>query len=402
LTRGTTTRASSMLPSSILPSSGPTSSESRSPRLRRPALKAFSAAVAALVATALLPAISSQAAQPKTVAEAQARVDQLNEQAEVITEQYNGAQARLAQAQKRAAAAMATVTKAQAQVAAARAKVSAFAAQTYESGGMTETLSVVLATGDPGEALAKMATLQQVGRSQSATLTEARVAAQHYQQVRSAAAQANATAKTLRTQLANQKHQIDNLLSHGRQVLANLTAQQRAQLLALQRAKAAAEQARAATALAAARGAQSPSRASRDLSRADDPAPAATAAPQTSAGSSVAQRALAAAMTRLGRPYVYGAGGPNTFDCSGLVQWAYGQVGVSTAHYTGAFWNAYRHVSQSQLQPGDLVFFYPDHHHVGIYVGGGMMINAPRTGDVVKIASVAGHGNYSGAVRVVG
>lgn len=100
-------------------------------------------------------------------------------------------------------------------------------------------------------------------------------------------------------------------------------------------------------------------------------------------------------MTRLGKPYVWAAAGPNSFDCSGLVQWAYKQAGVATAHYTGTFGTPNRHVSQNELRPGDLVFFYPDHHHVGIYIGGGMMMtNAPQTGDVVKISSVAGHGKY--------
>jgi cell wall-associated NlpC family hydrolase len=107
-------------------------------------------------------------------------------------------------------------------------------------------------------------------------------------------------------------------------------------------------------------------------------------------------------LSKLGSRYVFGASGPNTFDCSGLVQWAYGRAGVSTAHYTGALWNAYRHVSYDELKPGDLVFFHRDHHHVGIYIGNGMMVNAPHTGDVVRIASVLGHGGYSGAVRVVG
>jgi len=111
---------------------------------------------------------------------------------------------------------------------------------------------------------------------------------------------------------------------------------------------------------------------------------------------------VSAAMTRLGDRYVFGATGPTRFDCSGLVQWAYRQAGISTTHYTGTLYNDYRHIPESQLKPGDLVFFYRDHHHVGIYIGNGLMINAPHTGDVVRIASIAAHGYYSGAVRVVG
>jgi cell wall-associated NlpC family hydrolase len=126
------------------------------------------------------------------------------------------------------------------------------------------------------------------------------------------------------------------------------------------------------------------------------------ALPQSFGGSGVAQRAVAAAMSRLGDRYVFGATGPKRFDCSGLVQWAYRQAGISTTHYTGTLWNDYRHIPESQLKPGDLVFFYRDHHHVGIYIGNGLMINAPHTGDVVRIASISAHGYYSGAVRVVG
>ena len=85
-------------------------------------------------------------------------------------------------------------------------------------------------------------------------------------------------------------------------------------------------------------------------------------------------------MTRLGDRYVFGATGPRRFDCSGLVQWAYRQVGIGTTHYTGTLWNDYRHIPESQLKPGDLVFFYRDHHHVGIYIGNGLMINAPHWG----------------------
>jgi cell wall-associated NlpC family hydrolase len=80
--------------------------------------------------------------------------------------------------------------------------------------------------------------------------------------------------------------------------------------------------------------------------------------------------------------------------------WAYKQVGITLPHYTGSQWNSGTHVARSQLRPGDLVFFYSDLHHVGMYVGGGNMINAPQTGDVVRIVPLAGR-PYAGAVRIV-
>jgi len=117
------------------------------------------------------------------------------------------------------------------------------------------------------------------------------------------------------------------------------------------------------------------------------------------AASAKALGAIRAALTKLGRPYVWGATGPGSFDCSGLVVWAYAQVGIHLPHYTGDLWNTGHHITRDQLQPGDLVFFYANHDHVGIYLGNGNMVNAPHTGDVVRQASLNGR-PYVGAVRV--
>ena len=111
------------------------------------------------------------------------------------------------------------------------------------------------------------------------------------------------------------------------------------------------------------------------------------------------------AMRYLGTPYVYGGASPSGFDCSGLVMYAYAQVGVSLPHNTVAQWGYGDavSVSRSQLQPGDLVFFY-GLGHVGIYVGGGNFIHAPHTGSVVKIDSLSGTyaSEYVGAKRILG
>ena len=97
-------------------------------------------------------------------------------------------------------------------------------------------------------------------------------------------------------------------------------------------------------------------------------------------GDSIGVQALRKALTKVGDPYVWGAAGPNAFDCSGLVMWAYAQIGISLDHFTGDQWNEGEHISRSQLEPGDLVFFFPDIGHVGIYVGNGMMLDAPTFG----------------------
>lgn len=114
----------------------------------------------------------------------------------------------------------------------------------------------------------------------------------------------------------------------------------------------------------------------------------------------VGAEALQYAMTRRGDPYVWGAAGPDQFDCSGLVKWAYAQVGIELPHYTVSQWNMGEHISRSQLEPGDLVFFYPTIEHVGLYVGDGLMLDAPATGQVVQIQPVMWN-VYVGAVRIV-
>jgi cell wall-associated NlpC family hydrolase len=109
------------------------------------------------------------------------------------------------------------------------------------------------------------------------------------------------------------------------------------------------------------------------------------------AASSVGAGVVNAAMSRLNAPYVWGAAGPTTFDCSGLVVWSFAQVGISLPHYSYDLMNGGAPVSPSDLQPGDLVFFYGG-GHVGIYIGGGQFIHAPHTGTVVQVTSLSSYG----------
>jgi len=125
------------------------------------------------------------------------------------------------------------------------------------------------------------------------------------------------------------------------------------------------------------------------------------------APTAVAARAIAAARSRLGAPYVWGATGPSSFDCSGLTQWAYRQAGLVIPRTSRQQYAGLPHVPLDQLAPGDLVFYATDVsnpatiHHVGMYLGGGLSIYAPETGDVVKIGAV-GYGRIIGAVRPTG
>jgi cell wall-associated NlpC family hydrolase len=115
-------------------------------------------------------------------------------------------------------------------------------------------------------------------------------------------------------------------------------------------------------------------------------------------GSSLEVQALRLALGKRGDPYVWGAAGPNSFDCSGLVKWAYGQLGVNLPHFTGDQWNDGVHVPKDELQPGDVVFFY-NLDHEGIYVGGGLFLDAPQTGEVVQVQPML-WSVYDGAVRI--
>jgi cell wall-associated NlpC family hydrolase len=144
-------------------------------------------------------------------------------------------------------------------------------------------------------------------------------------------------------------------------------------------------------------------------------AAAAAAASATAAGSGTAPpsnlpnppastlggQAVAIAERYLGVPYVWGGASPSGFDCSGLTMYVYSQLGVSLPHNAAAQYYALPHVSESDLQPGDLVFF-DGLNHVGIYIGGGSIIHAPHTGTVVQISSLSGGGSYYGAARVPG
>jgi cell wall-associated NlpC family hydrolase len=101
----------------------------------------------------------------------------------------------------------------------------------------------------------------------------------------------------------------------------------------------------------------------------------------------------------LGRPYQWAATGPSTFDCSGLMKWAYAHVGIDLPHYSGAQINVGARVARANLEPGDLVFFGSPIHHVGMYIGGGQFIEAPHSGADVRISSLGNRGDFAGACR---
>jgi cell wall-associated NlpC family hydrolase len=199
--------------------------------------------------------------------------------------------------------------------------------------------------------------------------------------------EARAKAAEKEHRLASLREEIDAKLADQKDEIADLTAAiERAE----RRAAARAEAERQAAADAAAQAAQTS-------------APSVSTAPSSSvpsvtAASPNAQVAVDAALSKVGAPYSWGAAGPDSFDCSGLTMWAWAQAGVSLPHNSGMQYSATPRVAQSDLQPGDLLFFGSPIHHVGMYIGNGQMVESPYTGLSVRVTA-AFRSDYVGAGR---
>src|SRR3954449_1829535 len=123
-------------------------------------------------------------------------------------------------------------------------------------------------------------------------------------------------------------------------------------------------------------------------------------APGVAAPTAAAQIAVDTALAQLGKPYVWGGAGPDSFDCSGLTQYAYAAAGISLPHSSSMQSTIGTPVAYADLQPGDLVFFYSPVSHVGMYIGNGQMVHAGTTGDVVKVIDLAYMPGFNSARRI--
>ena len=201
---------------------------------------------------------------------------------------------------------------------------------------------------------------------------------------------AHATQQQVVAQKAAQKQRIQSQLAARRELLSSI----RGEIARIQAAEVAQQRQLAAAAQSRLAGYGSASVNGVGVAAAT-PEGSIVAPPNTHGG------VVGIAMRYLGVPYVWGGSSPRGFDCSGLVMYAFAQIGISLPHSTYALWNVGVPVSRDQLQPGDLVFF-SGLGHMGIYIGGNQFIHAPHTGDVVKISSMTGYyaSNYYGARRV--
>jgi cell wall-associated NlpC family hydrolase len=320
------------------------------------------AALAALAG----PMTTTSAAPQLTLAQAQARIDALNTKAEKITEAYDAARDQLAVTRRQQAIASDDLRREQTVLAKMQARIGMQANFAYRNNGLGG-IGTMITSGDPQSFLDSSSLLDAVSRNQAVQL--ASVAAAHRAVDGATAmlsAKVAAVAKTMSAIAADKAH-IDTLLHQAQALYGSLRAADRARL-----ARARAASAAAATSMRSS---------------------------YTGPASGRAAAAVRFAYAQLGKPYVYGASGPNSYDCSGLTMRAWGAAGVSLPHNAAGQQADTRSVSYSDLQPGDLVFFGSPAHHVGIYIGGGQMIAAPHTGDVVKIQSVSAHGGFSGGGR---
>jgi cell wall-associated NlpC family hydrolase len=363
----------------------------------RTSLRAVAALVATLVALPLLPRVAVADPSQATLA-AKRELARLNVEISVAIEDYDEAQIRLSSAKRAAAAAQGRVTKKEREVATLTEGVGTLMAAAYRSGGGVDPLLQLMGNATPETFLQRAGTVDAIAKNQNGRLRSLRSARRQLAQAQvvareqvgaadAIAARMEATRERIERSIARQQELVRRLETEDarRERLEREAAERRAAQLAAAR-----ERARRIAAAEAAR------KAALRASRARTPVRAPS---YNGPASGRGQVAVAEAYRQLGKPYQWGAEGPDRFDCSGLMLWAWAKAGVSLPHSSRMQFNEGHHVSQSELQPGDLVFYGNPIHHVGMYVGNGQMVHAPQTGDVVKVSSIY-RDDYTGAVRL--
>jgi cell wall-associated NlpC family hydrolase len=349
-------------------------------------LRALTATAAALGAAAALVVVPG-AAVADPIGDARARaaalartVDDLETRAEIAIEAYNAVQERLGRAVVRQSLAERQAEADAGHVDDAAREIEARVRALYAAGGQASLFVTVLDGNDPVEAMAGLHYVGAVLEVNQADLEAARQVSDKAAVIADELTDAATRVTELQREASRAADRVRDLLARQQAALDAATGEVRRLM----------EQRRAALAAAS---------AARFLAAAGGSFPASTTAPNA-----VVAAALDAARSRLGAPYVWGATGPNSFDCSGLTQWAYAHAGITLPRVAADQWNAGPHVAIDALLPGDLLFWADDLddprtiHHVAMYVGDGMMVAAPHTGDVVKVQPVYLSG-YIGATR---
>ncbi|WP_053913227.1 NlpC/P60 family protein [Streptomyces sp. TP-A0875] len=375
---------------------------SRAPGPRAAGLRTPALATAALTSVALLSQTAGASPSPDgrpSLEEVERKVGDLYRQAGSATEKYNAAQEKTAKQRKRVDALLDDVARSTQRLNDAREELGAYASAQYRTGAAAPDIATFLLADSPEQYLDRAQVMERLTSRekgavddfvtrQAETMEKRREAAEHLEAL-------TASQRDLRTAKAT----VQKKLATARELLSTLTAEEKARLAEIERQK----QERAAREAAELARRQAAERARQTPGPAPAPTPAAPApdtgtgqapAPDTSYDAKAA-KALAYARAQMGKPYVWGATGPGSYDCSGLTQAAWKAAGVSLPRTTYDQVGAGTTVPLSEARPGDLVFFYEDLGHVGLYIGNGMMIHAPKPGTYVREESVFYDGESS-------
>jgi cell wall-associated NlpC family hydrolase len=317
--------------------------------------------------------ISDKQAEAAQIA---SQISALGHKINVLADQYDGAQIHAQQVASQIAAVKAQVARDETRVHMLQGRLRLDAVDAFTQDGSLSNTQAVL-EGNASQTSVRSGFLDSVSINEQSTMDDLHIAQrtlaaeeENLQQVEQATQEAMAQIQAASQAAEQASSQLQSLLNSVKGQLAQLVAQQQA------------AQARQAQQQAQARLAQQ----QMADSTASSSSPSASPAPAPSGGYA---SALSAAESQLGVPYVWGGETPGVgFDCSGLVSWAYGQVGVSLAHYVPTIYSEVQHIPESELQPGDLVFA-ADLSHVGIYIGSGEMIDAPYTGASVRVDPIS-------------
>ncbi|MEU1485189.1 NlpC/P60 family protein [Streptomyces sp. NPDC005752] len=362
----------------------------RKPRTRVRTTPAVGLTTAALVSVTLLSAQSATAAptEPKPgIEEVQKKVDALYRQAGTATQQYNKAKTASAEQRSKVDALLEAAAKRADKLNETRRELGSYAAAQYRSGSIAPTATFFLADDpqsyfDQDQLMARMTSQQQ--KAVADFRTQQKEAAEKRVEATKSLETLTESQATLRTS----KQQVQTKLTEARSLLSKLTAEEKARLAELERKKEAEAKRKAeelARQQAAAEKETAEEAAEEDTGTGTG---AGTGTGSDSGYASKAEKVLAFARAQIGKPYVWGATGPSSYDCSGLTQAAWKDAGVSLPRTTWDQVEVGTRVATADLRPGDLVFFYDDISHVGIYKGDGMMIHAPKPGANVREESI--------------
>jgi peptidoglycan DL-endopeptidase CwlO len=332
----------------------------RARRLRAGVLVGASAAVT----LALLP--GTAAAEPgeaTTSDEAAALVADAGHDLEVVTEKYNEARETLRQQRAEVEAAEKDAAEAEDELSALDGQIRELARTAYTGDSPTATLDLMLTSDSADEFLTSMGTLDAIAGHTDEAISEVSAVSEEAAQARAGAEAAAKEAEATLARIEDQKSDLEARIADYEEQYDALSAAEQS----------AADATHVGTVVAAPQAAKAPGQA--------------------------AQVAVDTAMAQIGDPYVWAAAGPDAFDCSGLTQYAYAAAGVSLPHSSSMQSQMGTPVSRSELQPGDLLFFYSPVSHVGMYIGNGQMVHASTSGQPVQVASLDSMGSYTGARR---